>query len=472
MITNRWGKRVTFILLALFTAGVGLFSAPRIHAALLNYIHPPDKNILVNRSFEPDDFSAVSSGSAVTVTIDATNSEDVALRGFYYSDQVPNGWVVSTASVSVSGSPIVDYTYGQGYANEIYTGFTPHRWALEMPQGEGVFSPTHPIPASGGTARIVYTMIVSGGTGSDYAIGHEAWAGWLTTTPTGTAVFGYQEIASTLSADFTAEPRIGVAPLKVQFTDLSTGGPTAWAWGFGDASPVSSQQNPTHTFTTPGTYTVTLTVTRAEPADSDTVIKPNLITVTAPPLQANFTAQPRFGASPLTVRFTDLSTGGPTAWAWGFGDASPVSSRQNPTHTFATPGTYTVTLTVTRAEPADSDTVIKRNFITVTALPLQANFTAQPRFGASPLTVQFTDLSVGDILTRAWDFGDGGTASLPGTALPPGPAHTYNISGHYTVTLTVQGAHGSDTLVRPGYIRVTDVAYTVFLPVVLRDHAQ
>ena len=294
MVTNRWGQRVTFVLLALFTAGVGMVSVPRIHAAFLTYIHPPDKNVLVNRSFEPDDFSAVSSGSAVTVTIDVTNSEDVALRGFYYSDQVPNGWVVSTASVSVGGSPIVDYTYGQGYADEIYTGFTPHRWALEMPQGGGVFSPTHPIPASGGTARIVYTMIVSGGTGSDYSLGRDAWAGWLTATPAGTAVFGYQEIAGPLSADFTAEPRIGF----------------------------------------------------------------------------------------------------------------------------------------------------------------------------SPLTVQFTDLSVGDILTRAWDFGDGGTALLPG------PAHTYTVSGCYTVTLTVHDAYGSDTLVRPGYIRVTDVACTVFLPVVLRDYVQ
>ena len=248
-----------------------------------------------------------------------------------------------------------------------------------MPQGGGAFSPTHPIPASGGAARIVYTMIVSGGIGSDYSIGHEAWAGWLTTTPTGTAVFGYQEITSALSADFTAEPRSGAAPLPVQFTDVSTGGPTAWTWGFGDASPVSSQQNPTHTFTTPGVYTVTLTVTRTEPADSDTVVKLNFITVTAP--------------------------------------------------------------------------------------SLQANFTAQPLFGASPLTVQFTDLSIGDILTHVWDFGDEGTALLPS------PTHTYSVSGHYTVTLTIQDAYGSDTLVRPRYICVTDVVYNVFLPVVLRDYA-
>jgi uncharacterized repeat protein (TIGR01451 family) len=269
---------VTFVLLALFAAGVVMFSAPRIYAALLTYLYPPDKNILVNRSLEPDDFSAVTNGNIVTITVDVTNSEDVALRGFYYSDQVPNGWVVSTASASVSGSPIVGYTYGQGHANEICTGFTPHRWALELPQGEGVFSPTHPIPASGGTAQIVYTVIVSGGTSSDYSIAHDAWAGWLTTAPAGTAVFGYQKIASTLSADFVAQPRFGLPPLTVQFTDLSTGAVLTRVWDFGDGGGTALLPGPTHTYSILDYYTVSLTIQDAY--RSDTLVQPHYIHVT------------------------------------------------------------------------------------------------------------------------------------------------------------------------------------------------
>ena len=64
-------------------------------------------------------------------------------------------------------------------------------------------------------------------------------------------------------ADFSADPLTGRAPLEVQFTDLSTSGLytiDSWSWEFGDASPVSSEQNPKHTYDSPGTYNVTLTV--------------------------------------------------------------------------------------------------------------------------------------------------------------------------------------------------------------------
>jgi len=374
MIKNRCG-RIVLVLLGVFVAGVGISVVPHVYAALFTRVYPPDKSIFVNRSFEPVDLSAVSNGSTITVTVDVTNNENVALRGFYYSDQAPNGWLVGTVDVSVNGASILDHTYGQGSADEIYTGFTHHRWALEMPQGGDVFSPTHSIPAAGGTARIIYTMVVSGGTGSDYAIGQETWAGWLETVPTGTAVFGYQDV---LNADFSADPRSGEASLTVQFSDLSSGGPTAWAWDFGDDSPISSQQHPSHIYTIPGMYTVTLAITRTDPMDVDTIVKSDFITVTAPLLQADFSALPRFGLPPLTVTFTDLS--------------------------------------------------------------------------------------VGDVLTRVWDFGDGGTALLPG------PTHIYRALGYYTVTLTVQDAYGSHALVQPRYIHVTDVVFQVYLPLILKDY--
>jgi hypothetical protein len=58
---------------------------------------------------------------------------------------------------------------------------------------------------------------------------------------------------------FSGTPTSGTAPLTVQFTDTSTGSPTGWSWDFGDGSPTSTEQNPSHVYTTPGTYTVTLT---------------------------------------------------------------------------------------------------------------------------------------------------------------------------------------------------------------------
>ena len=86
------------------------------------------------------------------------------------------------------------------------------------------------------------------------------------------------------TADFSASATSGYAPLKVKFTDKSTGSPTAWKWSFGDGSALVTQYNPTYTYTKPGTYTVKETVSNA--AGKDTEIKTNYITVKAAPIKA------------------------------------------------------------------------------------------------------------------------------------------------------------------------------------------
>ena len=80
-----------------------------------------------------------------------------------------------------------------------------------------------------------------------------------------------------------------------------------------------------------------------------------------PPLAADFAGTPTSGAVPLSVSFTDTSTGGPTAWSWNFGDGG-TSNQQNPTHVYATPGTYTVSLTVTDGA-GGSDTRTRTGYI-------------------------------------------------------------------------------------------------------------
>ena len=94
----------------------------------------------------------------------------------------------------------------------------------------------------------------------------------------------------------------------------------------------------------PGNYRVSLEV--ANPGFSDYLSKENYITATVNPnLVADFTGSPTYGTIPLSVQFTDLSTGNPTLWAWDFGDGQ-TSTSQNPFHTYSVPGTYTVGLTV------------------------------------------------------------------------------------------------------------------------------
>ena len=79
---------------------------------------------------------------------------------------------------------------------------------------------------------------------------------------------------------------------------------------------------------------------------------------------ASFTASPTSGYAPLAVQFTDTSTGTPTSWAWDFGDAS-TSTAQNPSHTYATSGTYTVALTASNS--AGGNTVTRSSLITASS---------------------------------------------------------------------------------------------------------
>ncbi|AKB52195.1 cell surface protein [Methanosarcina barkeri str. Wiesmoor] len=160
------------------------------------------------------------------------------------------------------------------------------------------------------------------------------------------------------SASFSGSPLSGNSPLEVQFTDKSTGAPTSWAWDFdNDGTVDSKEQNPSNTYNAVGNYTVSLTVANAEGSDSE--VKTNYITVsessTSTELVAAFTADVTSGTAPLTVDFTDKSTGAPTSWAWDFDNDGTVDSKeQNPSHIYNDTGSYTVKLTVSNGNDSDA----------------------------------------------------------------------------------------------------------------------
>jgi PKD repeat protein len=165
-----------------------------------------------------------------------------------------------------------------------------------------------------------------------------------------------------------------------------------------------------------------------------------------PPPMAAFTGSPTSGTGSLTVNFTDQSTGHIRSWLWDFGDDG-TSTSQNPSHTYTSPGRYTVSLTVTGAGGSDTET--RTNYIYVYESPV-ADFTGAPTSGTSPLTVNFTDQSTGDVTSWSWNFGDDGTSTLQN------PSHEYTAAGDYTVSLTVSGPGGSDTETKTNYISVSD----------------
>ncbi|MBP2147105.1 PKD repeat protein [Methanofollis sp. W23] len=122
-------------------------------------------------------------------------------------------------------------------------------------------------------------------------------------------------------------------------------------------------------------------------------------------IEANFTVDQIVGEAPLTVQFTDLSTGSPTSWSWDFGDGE-TSSWQNPAHTYSAPDTYTVILTARNSAGADTAS----RTIMVTALPVKGKeitlVTSPPKDGTLEGTFAFT-------VTGPWSYLQVGEDYLP-----------------------------------------------------------
>jgi PKD repeat protein len=190
--------------------------------------------------------------------------------------------------------PIVLVDETEGVLHVLQTGPTPPSFTCTT-SGGTIYEKTSPIgsisfPSGHGTAviqdsdSVVHDVsstkqAISGATGlAAVAVNPSTKFYWHTFTPLAPP--------SPPTASFTGSPTAGSAPLAVSFRDASTGGPTGWRWDFGDGE-VSTAQNPQHTYTAAGTYTVTLTVTNA--AGSDTQTRVDYIAVDPAPPSRTFT---------------------------------------------------------------------------------------------------------------------------------------------------------------------------------------
>ncbi len=162
-------------------------------------------------------------------------------------------------------------------------------------------------------------------------------------------------------ADFIASKSSVNVGESVQFTDLSNNSPTSWSWNFGDGG-TSTLQNPSHAYSTAGTYTVSLTVSNGN--GSDTESKSGYITVNqvgqAPVV--DFSASRYYIYEGESVEFTDETINDPTSWYWEFTDGA-TSENQHPVHVFNKAGKYNIKLTASNAFGGMG--LIKDNYITV-----------------------------------------------------------------------------------------------------------
>jgi PKD repeat protein len=155
-------------------------------------------------------------------------------------------------------------------------------------------------------------------------------------------------------AAFNASPMTGDAPLVVTFSDVSTNN-TTWAWDFDSDGTIDStvKSPPPWTYTVPGSYQATLTVSNGL-ASSSAARTINVLTPPGP--IADFTLTPPTGTAPLTVSFADVSTGAVVSWAWSFGDGSTSDLQNPPPKSYPAANTYNVSLTVTDSTGLTSTT--------------------------------------------------------------------------------------------------------------------
>jgi len=256
------------------------------------------------------------------------------------------------------------------------------------------------------------------------------------------------------TANFVTADTAGCIPHPVSFSDASI--PynnipiTAWNWNFGDAassSNTSSLQDPNHTYDNPGRYGVTLSV-QDSMGCSDTLTLADIIYVTHP--SPDFAVDDSSTCPGNTLSFTNLSEGAGLTYSWSFGEGGS-STQVDPTHSFASPGYYSITLTATDFHNC-VDSITKIDFIEVDSFA--ADFSGDNLFSiCPPLPVSFTDASVpaANIVGWQWNFGDGGQI-----VTQQNPDHIYLDPDSFDVSLIVEHEDGCrDTAVKDNYVIVS-----------------
>jgi gliding motility-associated-like protein len=227
----------------------------------------------------------------------------------------------------------------------------------------------------------------------------------------------------------------------ILFNDNSTafGNIINWSWDFGDGSSFIGSNPPPKTYTAPGNYPVSLTIT----GQDGCVSPPNVTNVTVYSLPVIKFGAPLSGCVNKPVAFTDSSTTFNSSinyWLWQFGDGD-TSNLQNPTHAYADTGNYTVTLKVRTAAGCESTTTTSKS-IRINHNPI-TNFTTSA-ITCAGLPISFTDASTtitGVINEWLWNFGDGNSSALQN------PTNTYTAGGTYSPSLTATNNFGCSTTI-------------------------
>jgi PKD repeat protein len=252
------------------------------------------------------------------------------------------------------------------------------------------------------------------------------------------------------SAAFVAPADVAVCgSAVVTFQNNSTGTGATYAWAFAGGTPATSSNfSPQITYTTPGQYTATLTVTNS--AGTSTASQVVTIAQIAPPTaSATYTLAPDG-----SVQF-DATLANTTGQLWDFGDGSPTSPLPDPAHTYPAEGQYTATLTWWNA----CDTLTLEVSVVTLLPPVAAFWVADTVYGCGVAQAIFANSSSGSGVAYAWSFLGG----MPDASNETNPIITYGLSGNYAVTLLAINAAGSSTETQNFWVEILDFPQAGFL---------
>jgi gliding motility-associated-like protein len=227
---------------------------------------------------------------------------------------------------------------------------------------------------------------------------------------------------------FTVTDSLSCPGGVIQFNNTSAGNNLSYTWDFGDGGS-ATVPNPQHSYAAPGVYTVKL-IGRESIGCLDSLIKTRYITVDNP--VADFTVSDTFTiCPPLQVQFSNRSTYF-RSLVWDFGDGN-TSTNENPSYSYAIPGTYNISLTVT--SPGGC-TDVKTGVIKVLS-NTSGSLTYSPLSGCFPVTSNFI-VSANNRVQYLWDFGDGNTLFTSDSTLP----YKYEFPGFYVPKVILQDEEG------------------------------
>lgn len=245
------------------------------------------------------------------------------------------------------------------------------------------------------------------------------------------------------AVDFTSNSTSGCqTPHAVQFQSQAPGA-TSWRWDFGDGT-ISTEQNPSHTYTDFGSYNVRLSTVTADSCPA-TITKPAFIVI-APTVPVNIVNSTAGGCVPFTYtpELDPSTTADIASYSWDFGNGV-TSTSATPSVTYGAVGTYTVRLTVT-TNGGCTETVTLSNAIKVGTKPT-VDFTVDKTSSCAGIPFTFTSTS-NPTDEWSWDFGEGGTSSAEN------PIHRFQDTGYFNVQLIGFNNGCQDTIVKPNLVYV------------------